>query len=111
MLFLRIVFLIAVLIASASAVDQQNLRSEKTVAIDVPACTGCSSICTIIPPSTASAAFPCYQGTPTDTSKCYYTDPLVLTGSTWSCKACESQGYPNYKQNDPIYTSMELWFQ
>ncbi len=111
MLFLRIVFLVSALIASASAVEQQNLRNEKTATMDLPACTGCTTLCSFVPPPTASGVFPCYQGTPADTSKCYYTDPLVVSGSIWSCNTCVSQGYPNYVQNDPIYTSMELWFQ
>ncbi len=89
-----------------------TLAAEGHLRVDTTAtaCTGCTTVCTIIPPSTASSEFPCYQGTPSDTSKCYYTDPLVLSGSTWSCNICSNEGYPYYVENDPVYTTMQLWF-
>ncbi len=63
--------------------------------------------CAIIPP--AGVDFPCYQGAPSDATKCYNTDPLFKTGTTWSCGNCTSFGYLTYLKNDPVYKSMELW--
>lgn len=70
-------------------------------------CTGCADKCSLIPP--AGGKFPCYQGTPADAAKCFQTDPLLASGTTWACGTCSSFGYPNYLQNDPIYHNMELW--
>jgi hypothetical protein len=45
-------------------------------------CNGCSvDLCSIIPPASATG-FPCYQGTTSDTTKCFLTDPL-LQGIGW----------------------------
>jgi hypothetical protein len=70
-------------------------------------CNGCTDVCSLVPP--ANSSFPCYQGTPSDASKCFKTDPLLASGTTWTCETCSAVGYPVYLRNDPIYTSMELW--
>lgn len=70
-------------------------------------CSGCTGQCVIIPPT--GSTFPCYQGSPSNTATCYNTDPLISPDSTWECGLCSYFGYPYYKQNDPVYTNMELW--
>ena len=67
----------------------------------------CDDLCSLIPPS--GSKFPCYQGAASDAAKCFQTDPLLASGTTWACGTCASFGYPNYLQNDPIYKNMELW--
>ena len=69
-----------------------------------------NELCSLVPPSTVSALYPCYQGSPADATKCYQTDPLLQEGTTWNCGNCTDFGFPNYKENDPIYKTMELWF-
>jgi hypothetical protein len=68
----------------------------------------CNGQCSLIPPADKSG-YPCYQGSPDDASKCYKTDPLLASGTSWSCGNCTQFGYPTYLRNDPLYTSMELW--
>jgi hypothetical protein len=68
----------------------------------------CSGQCSLIPPAD-KVGYPCYQGLPDDAAKCYKTDPLLASGTTWSCGNCTQFGYPVYLRNDPLYTSMELW--
>lgn len=67
----------------------------------------CSDQCSLIPPK--GSKNPCYQGTPTDAAKCFQTDPLLASGTTWACGTCSSFGYSKYLRNDPIYTTMELY--
>lgn len=67
----------------------------------------CDDLCSLIPPS--GSKYPCYQGAAADAAKCFQTDPLLASGTTWACGKCSSFGYPNYLQNDPLYKNMELW--
>ena len=77
---------------------------------DVPCICLRDSFCSLIPPKSASLVFPCYQGLLKDAAKCYETDPLLKDNTTWACGNCTKYGFPDYKNNDPIYTNMELWF-
>ena len=67
-------------------------------------------LCSLVPPADADG-FPCYQGNIQDATFTYRTDPLLKSGTTWSCLSCDDNGYPYYLQNDPIYKPMELWSQ
>jgi hypothetical protein len=64
-------------------------------------------VCVIVPPSDAKA--PCYQGSNSDTDKCYQTDPLLVDGVTKSCGTCEKFGFSTYIRNDPLYKTMSLY--
>ena len=79
------------------------IAQESKVTVSAEACTGCTANCSIVQPSTTDS-LPCYQGTPTDTSKCFYTDPAVASGSKWYCGNCVDYGFPYYYRNDPVYT-------
>jgi hypothetical protein len=73
-----------------------------------PNCNRClQDVCSIVPP--AGASFPCYQGTKSDTSLCYTTDPLLVANSTTVCGSCSSVGYSEFLRYDPIYKNMQLW--
>jgi predicted GH43/DUF377 family glycosyl hydrolase len=70
-------------------------------------CVACSDSCVLVP---TSKKYPCYEGTPKDASVCFETDPLLSEGTTARCGHCTDFGFSNYVRNDPIYTTMELWF-
>jgi hypothetical protein len=95
-----VLLVLGVLIAVVSG---QSLRAG-----DSTVCAVCTSICTIVPPESATG-IPCYQGAPADTATTFQRDPVIPKGSTWDCDSCSLHGYPNYMRNDPIFTKMELW--
>lgn len=70
-------------------------------------CKGCSTVCSILPPP--GSDFLCYEGSPSDTTKCFSTDPLIKANSTTICDTCANVGYTVYIRNDPIYVNMGLW--
>jgi hypothetical protein len=86
---------------------KSNAARSSSLAIGDKPCLGCIGMCSIVPPSGSS--FPCYEGEVDDTVFCYNTDPLLVDGSTTSCRSCAAQGYTEYMRNDPVYREMGLW--
>lgn len=74
---------------------------------DAPCTCLRDSFCSLLPPKDVN--YPCYQGPLKDAVKCFETDPLLKENTTWACGNCTKYGYPDYKSNDPIYKTMELW--
>ncbi len=76
---------------------------------EIPVCSTCKgTTCVLLPPD-EHKHFPCYEGTPIDTAKCFKTDPLLKDNTTWACGDCASFGRTKYLQQDPIYKEMGLW--